>query len=113
MTFPQHPPVIYIQRPPSNGTAVASMILGIVAIVIAPWALIPFFGLAVVAVAFIPVVLAVALGHNGLRTSKRLGGTGHGSAMAGLVMGYISLALCIIPVALLIVAIATTDFSGS
>ncbi len=106
MTFPQHPPVIYLQRPPSNGMAVTSLVLGILAVLIAPWALIPLLGLFAVALAFIPVVLSLAFGHVGLRASRRIGGTGRGSAIAGLVMGYLSAIICLMSVFFLIAALA-------
>lgn len=113
MTYPHQPPVIYVQRPPSNGVAITSMIMGIIAILIAPWALIPIVGIVVVLFAIIPTLLAIFFGHGGLRSSKALGGTGNGSAVAGLVMGYLSLLLCIVPVFGLIAVLAASGTPSS
>ncbi len=106
MTYPQHPPVIYLQRAPGNGMAVTSLVLGIVAVLIAPWALIPLLGLFAVALAFVPIVLALVFGHGGLRASRRISGTGRGAAIAGLVMGYLSTATCLLSVLFLVAALA-------
>jgi hypothetical protein len=87
--------VIYQQivRAPSNGTAIASLVLGIVAILAGMWIPIPFIGLIMMFLAFVPAVLAVVFGHVGLRTSSRSGGTGRGAALTGLVLGYLTLAI--------------------
>ncbi|ALJ22092.1 DUF4190 domain-containing protein [Microbacterium sp. No. 7] len=89
------PPVTYvqIQKPPVNGSAIAGMILGIVALAIGIWAPIPFFGLVAGTVAFIPTLLAITFGHIGLAGSKRLNNTGKAQAITGLVLGYLTLAI--------------------
>lgn len=48
-----------VVRPPSNGTAVSAMVLGIVAIAVGVWSVIPILGLLAAFFAFVPGVLAV------------------------------------------------------
>lgn len=65
---------------PTSGWAVASMVLGIIGLVLLPCA----FG------AFgIPSLLAVIFGHLGLAETKRGAKGGYGMAVAGLVLGYL------------------------
>ncbi|MFW6034398.1 MAG: DUF4190 domain-containing protein [bacterium] len=73
--YPQYPP--YPPQAPTNGMAIASLVLGIVGITIG-WFLIG-----------IPSVLAVVFGHVALNTIGRTGQQGKGMAIAGLVTGYI------------------------
>jgi hypothetical protein len=67
-------------RPPANGTAIASMILGIVAVVL------EWLGLLTLTAA----VLAVVLGSVGYRASLHRG-TGRGQALAGIILGSVGL----------------------
>jgi hypothetical protein len=70
-----YPPAV---RPPlTSGTATASMVLGILG-VLGGWCL---FGL--------PCILAVVLGHVALRETRDGTRSGHGMAIAGLVLGYV------------------------
>jgi hypothetical protein len=101
----QQPYYVQIQKPPSNGLAITSMILGIVALVIGVWALIPFLGVLAAVTGFFPAVIAVILGHIGIARARQMGGTGRGQAMAGLVTGYISLGIIILTSAFWIVAL--------
>lgn len=68
---------ILVQIPPTSGTATASMVLGILG-VLGGWCL---FGL--------PCILAVILGHVGLRETRHGTKSGRGMAVAGLVLGYV------------------------
>jgi hypothetical protein len=70
----------------TNGLALASMILGIVGITV---------GLCLI---FFPVmpILAVVFVHLGLSQTRSTGAPGRGYAIAGLVTGYIGIALAIL-----------------
>ena len=72
--YPGAQQVVYQQivRPPSNGLATAGMVLGIVAIVLGVWMIIPIIGLAFAFVSFVPAVLAVIFGFVGLRQANRV-----------------------------------------
>lgn len=82
---PQLPPQIFNTQvvqatgPGTNGMSVASMVLGIVGILL---------GYCMFAV---PCILAVILGHVALVQIKRTGQNGRGMAITGLVLGYIVL----------------------
>ena len=70
-------------RPPSNGMAIAGMVLGISALAM-------FF------VWFLSPILAItgiALSAAGMGRAKRMGGAGHGMAIAGMVCSIIAVAL--------------------
>lgn len=83
--FPPPPPA-YPVKAKTNGLALASMILGIVGITV---------GLCLI---FFPVmpILAVVFGHLGLSQTRSTGAPGRGYAIAGLVTGYIGIALAIL-----------------
>ena len=68
----------YPVAPPSNGTAVASLVIGILS-----WFLCPIVG----------GVLAVVLGHVARGQIRRTGEAGGGLALAGLILGYAHLAV--------------------
>lgn len=96
MTYPPQYPqpyVVQLQRAPSNGKAVAAMVLGIVAIAVGIWSLVPFLGLVAAFLGFAPAVVAVILGHVGLSASVPLNGLGRSQAVTGLVLGYLTLAI--------------------
>ena len=80
------PPPAYPVKAKANGLALASMILGIVGITV---------GLCLI---FFPVmpILAVVFGHLGLSQTRTTGAPGRGYAIAGLVTGYIGIALAIL-----------------
>ncbi|HEY0374660.1 MAG TPA: hypothetical protein VGC94_07675, partial [Amnibacterium sp.] len=61
---PGTPQVIYQQivRSPSNGMATTALVLGIVAIALGIWMIIPIVGLVFAFVSFVPAVLAVIFG---------------------------------------------------
>jgi hypothetical protein len=66
-----------VQGPPSSGLAVASMVLGIVGL-LGGWCFLA-----------IPNLLAILLGHLGLKDTKDGTKSGRGMAVAGLVLGYV------------------------
>lgn len=76
--LPVPPPMVVIaQAPPTSGAATASMVLGIIGLVGGCCT----FG--------VPSLIAVILGHVGLRETRGNVKSGHGMAVAGLVLGYI------------------------
>lgn len=82
---PGYPPG-FPPAPKTNGLALASMILGILGITV---------GLCLL---FFPVmpILAVIFGHIGLGQIRTTGAPGRGFAIAGLVTGYVGIALAIL-----------------
>ncbi|MAT18620.1 MAG: hypothetical protein CMF56_08670 [Leifsonia sp.] len=108
--------VIYQQvvRAPSNGPAIAGMVLGIVAIVIGIGSPIPIIGLISAFFAFAPALLAAIFGHVGLSKARTMGGVGRGQATAGLTLGYLTLAIIVLTTAFWIVAIpASSSYTPS
>ncbi|MEO7837044.1 MAG: DUF4190 domain-containing protein [Acidimicrobiales bacterium] len=80
--YPQ--PVIVAVRP-TSGAATASMVLGIIG-VLGGWCLLG-----------IPCALAVILGHVAMNETKTGAKSGHGMAVAGLILGYV----CVVPAVVL------------
>ena len=80
---PQPPAALSVSR--TNGLAIASMVLGILGV----------------------SIVAIILGHVSLNQIKKSGDTqeGRGFAIAGLVLGYIGLALLLIVIAVVIVVV--------
>jgi Domain of unknown function (DUF4190) len=68
--YPQ-PPYVYAARPPYDGLAITSFILGLL------W------------LGWLGSVLAVIFGHIALRNINRTHASGRGLAIAGLILGYI------------------------
>ncbi len=102
---PQYPPPGYPQqgypqqgywpasaRRPNDGLAIASMVLGIV------W------------IYWVGSILAVIFGHVALRRIARDGKSGRGMAIAGLVLGYLGIAVLAI---IIVAAIAAAHSSGT
>ncbi|MFM1965426.1 MAG: hypothetical protein RL134_1151 [Actinomycetota bacterium] len=91
-------PTPYAAKPKTNGMALASMILGILGITA---------GLCLI---FFPVmpILAVIFGHIGLTQTRNTGAPGRGYAIAGLVTGYIGIALAV----LWLIAVAIGTFTS-
>jgi hypothetical protein len=85
-------PYGYQQPRNSNGFAIASLICSIVGILIA------FFG----------PVLAIVFGIVGLRQTSRLGESGRGLAIAGIVIGSLVLLVDV----LIVIGLATTHSTG-
>ena len=90
------PPAYIPQQPKSSGMAVASMVLGIIAVV-----LFCFWYVSIPC-----AILAIILGIVARNKAKRGEADGQGMATAGLVCGIISIAL-----ALLIILLAVIGFS--
>ena len=57
-------------KPPTNGLTIACLILGILALVIGIWSLVPFIGIVAAAISFLPALFAVIFGHVGLRAYR-------------------------------------------
>ncbi len=83
---PGYPPPAYPVKPKANGFALTSMILGILGLTI---------GLCLL---FFPVmpILAVVFGYVALGQMRKTGAPGRGYAIAGLVTGYIGIALALL-----------------
>lgn len=90
---PTYPPPLGLQMmapPPTNGMAVASLVLSLVG-----WFMVPV----------IAPVLGVIFGHVARRQIENTGQRGGGMAVAGLVLGYINLALWLIGILVTIVIV--------
>ncbi len=84
---PYYPPYpVYVAAPPTNGLAIAALVLGIV------W------------VYWVGSILAVIFGHIALSQIRRTGQGGRGMAVAGLVLGYIGLFFLAVVIVLSVVA---------
>lgn len=112
---PQHQPpqyVVQIQSPPSNGQAIAALVLGIIGAAVGVWAFVPLLGVIAAMLGFIPALLAVILGHLGMRASQRMQGAGRGQSITGLVLGYLTLGIIVATTMLWIVALAVSAASS-
>lgn len=80
----------YVPAPPASNTALVSLIMGILG-----WVVLPVVG----------SVLAVVFGHAALREIDRSGGEigGRGMAQAGLILGYVALAVSVLSAVLFVV----------
>lgn len=85
-------------RPPGNGLAVASLVLGIVAVVL----------FCIWYIALPSAILAIIFGVVG-RGRARLGATGGGMATAGLILGCVAIGIVILLIA---GALAFLGFAG-
>ncbi len=83
---PGFPPPAYPVKPKANGFALTSMILGILGLTI---------GLCLLYFPVMPI-LAVIFGHISLGQIRKTGAPGRGYAVAGLVTGYIGIALALL-----------------
>jgi hypothetical protein len=82
--YPPYPP--YTPAPPTNGLAIAALVCGV--------------GGFVVGVSFIPAIIC---GHLARAQIRRTGEQGGGMALAGLIIGYVGIALFAVLVAAFIV----------
>ncbi len=73
-----YPPAPYVYGPRTNSLAIASLVTGILS-----WVLCPFLGAG----------LAVIFGHVARGQIRQSGEGGTGMALAGLILGYVNLAL--------------------
>jgi len=89
---------VYVQhapKPPSNGLAVAGMVLGIVGTVCS---LIPFIG---VFLCWLPALLGIIFGFIGLGTAKRAGGFRRAEAITAIVCGFLPIPIILFGVMIL------------
>lgn len=98
---PVPPPVPYGAapiKPKANGMATASMILGILAVTLG------------LCLWFFPVlpILAVVFGHIAMKQIRLQGTGGRGMAIAGLVMGYIGIAVTVLLIIFMVVGTITS-----
>lgn len=115
MSYPPATTVVYqhVIKPPANGMAVTALVLGIVAIVTGIWSPIPIVGLVFAFLGGLPALLAVIFGHVGSVIAAR-SGVGRGSAVAGLVLGYVTIGIIVLTTLFWVVAIAgSAATSGS
>jgi fatty acid desaturase len=84
---PPYPPPypVYVAAPPTNGLAIAALVLGILWL----W--------------WVGSILAVVFGHIALSQIRQRGQGGHGMAVAGLVLGYIGLGFLALVIVLSVV----------
>ncbi len=89
---PQQPPPPYTHPLPAvtNGTGIASVVLGPVAVLNAAFVPLPYLGFIAVLTAFPLAVATIILGHFGMRTARQYG-VGRALAVIGLVCGYVAL----------------------
>lgn len=85
----QQPQYMQLVKPPSNGLATASLVLGIITAVffftIIGWIFVPILGL-----------LAIIFGIIGMSTAGKLNGLGKGKAITGLILGFSPIVLTVI-----------------
>jgi hypothetical protein len=86
---------------PTNGMAIASLVCGILG-----WVMFPV----------VAPILAIIFGHLARGQIRHTGEGGGGMALAGLVLGYINLALClvvaVIGIVALLIAVAAARAAG-
>lgn len=111
---PAQPTVVYQQivKPPSNGPALTSLVLGIVATVFGIWTWIPVLGLFLAFLAGPASLVAIILGHVGVAQSNRVDGLGKGQALAGLTLGYITTAIIVLVTCVWLVTFVTSYASN-
>lgn len=88
------PPPMGGPQAPSNGTATAALVLGLVSLLCAG----PITG-----------IIAIVLGINGKKKAETMGGEGKGQATAGIVLGVIGTVLWIIGITLLLLGVFATS----
>ncbi|THG30777.1 DUF4190 domain-containing protein [Naasia lichenicola] len=110
----QMPSVVFdpYARRPSNGLAVAALVLGIVAIVFGIWIVVPLIGIAFAFSTFVPALLAVIFGFFGVRRAKEVR-VGRGMALTGITLGGVTLALSVITTAVWVISFAGLGIASS
>jgi hypothetical protein len=88
MAYQPQPQSAYPAQP-SNGMAVASMVLGIVGLV---FSFIPFIGV----IAWPLVILGVIFGGVGISKANQIPGAPKGMAIAGLTCSLVGLLICVV-----------------
>ncbi|MDQ1177942.1 hypothetical protein AB6V29_01765 [Microbacterium sp. 20-116] len=99
---PQQPPFLPPPRPlpaVTNGTAIASVVLGPIAVLNAAFVPLPYVGIVAIFTAFPLAVATVVLAHLGLGTARRYG-VGRAMAVVGLICGYVALGVILATVIL-------------
>ena len=84
----QAPYAYYPPAPPTNGLAIAALVCGV--------------GGFVVGLSFIPAIIC---GHLARRQIRQTGEQGAGMALAGLILGYVGIALFIVLIAVFVVIV--------
>ena len=116
MSYHQGPPtqVIYhgFIAPRINGFAIAALVLGILAAAAGIWTPIPFIGIVFGMIATLPGILAIVFGYVGLGAWRRLG-VGRGSAIAGLVLGWVAIGIILVTTLAWVIAIASSIASST
>lgn len=86
-----------VQQQPTNGAATASLVLGILSFVCS--------------LSILAAIPAIILGVAGKKKAKELGGIGEGQAKAGVILGWINIALSIVGtlIFILLVIVAADD----
>jgi hypothetical protein len=99
-----YPPPLGLQvvpAAPTNGMAIASLVCGVLG-----WVMFPV----------VAPILAVIFGHIARGQIRQTGEGGGGMALAGLLLGYINLALCLLAllvgIVVILIALAATHASG-
>jgi hypothetical protein len=95
----QPPPGLYGPPPPSSGKATAALVLGIAAFVVCP---------------LVCAVLAIVFANQAYSEIDASGGRvgGRGLAQAGLILGWVNIALCVLALLFFIAVIAIGSSSG-
>lgn len=99
---------MFVQQRPTNGAAVAALVLGIIAFAIGVWSVVPFLGLVAAFLAFLPAILGAAFGHRGMRDA-RVSGVGRDAAMWGTFLSYATLAVMLFVAVWWMIGMATTS----
>ncbi|MER7443338.1 DUF4190 domain-containing protein [Micromonospora avicenniae] len=100
---PAYPGYGYPPAPPTNGMAVAAMVIGITGIM----------GLCGYGIGGIIGVVGAILGHIAKRQIRERGGSGEGMATAGIIMGWISTAIAVLATIGIIIAIVVAANQNS
>ena len=104
----QQSPYQQAVQPPSNGQAVAALVLGIIAIVTGLWSPLPIVGAFPALIAFPLSVLAIIFGHVGLSLSKTIL-VGRGQALTGMILGYITLGILLITILVWVISLSMSS----
>jgi hypothetical protein len=88
--YPPQQPGSYAIARPTNTLAIVSMVLGIASYVFLP---------------VIGAIAAVVTGHMARSQIKRTGEGGSGFALAGLILGYVHLAIAVIVIGIIVIAV--------
>ena len=89
---------------PSNGSATAGMVLGIISIVFSVLSPLSYGMCCFISIPM--AIIGVILSHVGQGRAKEIGGVGSGNAVAGLVLNYIQIGIAVLLLILLMVGIS-------